>query len=168
MKKTSILAPNSIIDIGFPPKDYCDSYSIETTTKDTVDTITVILFGGVKWLDKLLVPLYQMVAWLGLNPMKKEPYRENPYFPIGSKVVMFTVVNRNDNEIVMGESEHILDFRTSVLKETVADKTIVHLTTIVKYNSIWGRIYFFPVIPFHCFICKQILKNYVKIKNQKQ
>jgi hypothetical protein len=165
VKSTSIIVQDSIIGNGFGKIDFCDSYSIVTTKSESVDKITAIVFGGVKWLDNLFAPLYKIVKCLGLNAMKKEPYGEEPYFPIGSKAVMFTVIDRKGNEIVMGESESILDFRTSVLKEVSGNKTIVHLTTIVKYNNMWGRLYFFPVKPFHRFICKQILKNYTKVKN---
>jgi len=62
---------------------------------------------------------------------------------------LFTVVSRNDHEIVMGEEDRHLVFRTSVLITGTSDASFVHVTTIVRFNNIWGRLYFLPVKPFH-------------------
>jgi hypothetical protein len=60
----------------------------------------------------------------------------------------------------MGEDDKHLNFRASVLK----DKTngTVSLTTVVHYNNLWGRVYFFPVKPFHKIIMKALLKRYLR------
>lgn len=160
IKSTSKPPQQSIITQGFSPIDYCDSYSVVKKTDQTVDEITAILFTGPKWMDVLFKPWYKLLKLLGMTTMKKEPAGENPYYPVGSKAVMFTVTERNDHEIVMGEQENILNFRTSVLKEELGDKTLVHLTTLVKYNNFWGKLYFFPVKPFHRMISKNILKKF--------
>ena len=89
---------------------------------------------------------------------KKDNYISD-YYPVGSRAVYFAVIDRNDNEIVMAEKDKHLDFRVSVLVNREVDKATISLTTLVKYNNGLGRLYFFPVKPFHRIIVMSLLKR---------
>ena len=51
-----------------------------------------------------------------------------------------------------------LDFRFSILIRQEDGITKVSLSTIVKINNIFGKVYFFLITPFHRFIILNILK----------
>ena len=59
----------------------------------------------------------------------------------------------------MAENDKHLNFRTSVLIDRKEPLSHIYLTTIVKFNNIWGRLYFIPVKPFHRIIIKTLLKK---------
>lgn len=82
-----------------------------------------------------------------------------PYYPIGSKAVLFRVTDRNESEIVMDEDDKHLNFKTSVMVERINGFTQVWLTTIVHFNNTLGRLYFWPVKPFHKALIKSRLKK---------
>jgi hypothetical protein len=156
---------NSIINKSIKKLDYYDSFNIiiSNTQNYSVDYLTAKLFSiNPKWVNTLLKIRNAIVEPLGLKTGDPNPIREiekNIKIEVGSKDVFFTVLTRNENEIVMSEDDKHLYFRTSVLKEYTENNTIkIHLTTIVIYHNVFGKIYFFFVKPFHRIIMKAILK----------
>jgi len=101
-----------------------------------------------------------IVKVFGLKTGNSKQIEKASYYPVGSRAMLFTVVNRNDNEIVMGENDKHLNFRTSVLLDRKADDTTdIYLTTLVHYNNLLGKTYFFFVKPFHRMLLKSQMKN---------
>ena len=52
-----------------------------------------------------------------------------------------------------------LDFRVSILIREEEDTTKVFFSTIVKFNNIFGKMYFFLITPFHRLIIPNTLKR---------
>jgi len=141
--------------------DYCDSYMITKNTDDSIDKITTkILFNSPAWANKLMNMRDFFVKRFGLKTGKEVNLNEADYYQIGSKANMFTVIDRNENEIVMAEDDKHLYFRTAVMKKEAEQGTEIYLSTIVKYHNIWGKIYFLPVKPFHRILMKYLIKAY--------
>jgi hypothetical protein len=150
------IPPNSIILEGFGRVDYFDSYRITKSTHLSVDKIATELFrmsGIVAILMKIRNSIVQL---FGLAVSGKDA-PEQAYYPVGSKLMIFTVSARNENEIVMEENDKHLQFRTSVLVDR--EKSEIYLTTVVKYNHWGGRLYFIPVKPVHKIIVPLQLKR---------
>jgi len=139
---------NSIISTDFPKINYCDSYRITKSTNDTVEEITAAIFNLPKWVNGLMAIRNSIVAIFGLKSDKKVKEEQTTYF---------TIIEQNENEIVMGENDKHLDFRTSVFVDRA--NSFIYLTTIVHYNNFWGRAYFFFIKPFHKIIIRSILKR---------
>jgi hypothetical protein len=129
-------------------------------TNETVDEITTQIFRMPWWIIRLMKISNSIVGIFGLRPGKNENAKEAAYYPVGSKASYFTVTERNGNEIVMGEDDRHLYFRTSVLVDR--EQSFIYFTTIVRFHNIWGRIYFLPVKPFHRLIIKSLLKKQVR------
>jgi hypothetical protein len=148
---------SSIILKNFGKVDYCDSYQVSKNTEDNIDKITTDFFCFPKWVDFLLRFRNLIV---GVFRLKNE-YEKcvSDYYPIGSKAVMFTVIDRNDHEIVMAENDKHLNFRLSVQFERTETQTFININTIVKFNNLFGKLYFFPVKPFHKIIIKSLLNK---------
>ncbi|MBC2723393.1 MAG: DUF2867 domain-containing protein [Desulfosporosinus sp.] len=140
--------------------DYCGSYMITKNTDDSIDKITTILFNSPSWGDKLMHMRDFFVGRFGLKTGKGENPNIADYYPIGSKANIFTVIDRNENEIVMAEDDKHLYFRTAVMKKETDQGTEIYLSTIVKFHNIWGKIYFLPVKPFHQMLMKSLLRSY--------
>ena len=150
---------SSIILKNFGKVNYCDSYQIIKNTNDTIDNITTEIFKTPIWVDYLIKIRNSIAGLFGLKTENKKDTNVANHYSIGSKAVYFTVIDRNDYEIVMAENDKHLNFRTSVLINRNGIDSKIYLTTIVRYNNIWGRLYFMPVKPFHSIIMKSILKR---------
>jgi hypothetical protein len=126
-------------------------------TNETVDEITTQIFRIPGWVIGLMKIRNSIVKIFGLRAGKNENVKESAYYLVGSQAGYFTVTERNVNEIVMGEDDRHLCFRTSVLVDR--EQSFIYLTTIVRFHNVWGRIYFLPVKPFHRLIIKSLLKR---------
>lgn len=150
---------SSIILKNFGKVNYCDSYQVLKDTEDSIDKITTIFFCVPKWVDFWLRFRNLIVGVFGLKNEYEKCVAD--YYPIGSKAVMFTVIDRNDNEIVMAENDKHLNFRLSVQFESTETQTFININTIVKFNNLFGKLYFLLVKPFHKIIIKRLLKKYL-------
>lgn len=166
VQKAKQIPENSIITKNFTEIDYQDTYLISKKTDSTIDRITVGLFKGPKWADNLMKLRDSIVRLFGLKTGKKKETSTEEHISVGSKVEFFTVVDRNENEIVMAENDKHLNFKTSVMIDRNEVDTIIYLSTIVKFNNIFGRLYFIPVKPFHRLIIKSILRKFAKEKHK--
>ncbi|MDR1338982.1 MAG: DUF2867 domain-containing protein [Prevotellaceae bacterium] len=156
--KADKIPDKSIISNGFGKTDYCDSYRIVKQTNETVDGITTQIFRMPGWVIGLMKIRNGIVEIFGLR--SGENVKEAAYYPVGSKAGYFTVTERNANEIIMGEDDRHLYFRTSVLIDR--EQSFIYLTTIVRFHNLWGRIYFLPVKPLHRLIVKSLLKRQIQ------
>ncbi|MBN2041808.1 MAG: DUF2867 domain-containing protein [Spirochaetes bacterium] len=163
VKRTKTIPDNSIISKNFNGISYCDSYSIKVQTKESIDKITTDIFQTPSWADALMAIRNKAVKLFGLQGGgRKKNTGISDYYPVGSKAVYFTVIDRNENEIVTAENDKHLNFRVSVMTVREANNVIIHLTTLVKFNNIIGRIYFLPVKPFHRLIVASLLQRILK------
>lgn len=158
--KYHIPPENSLIYKDFGKIDYCDSYQISKSTDETIDNITTEVFRIPNWVDLLIRIRDSLVRLFGLKTGNEKNFTKSISYSIGAKPGgYFAVIDRSENEIVMGENDKHLNFRVAVMKKKSEQDCSIYLTTIVKFNNIWGRIYFLPVKPFHQIIVKSLLKR---------
>jgi len=158
-----VLPDNSIIAKDFKSIDYQDVYGIQVPGKITIDEAMAYSFGKTPgWTKVLLYIRNRIVEPLGLKTEKEILKPEN--------TLLFTILYRNETEVVLGEEDSHLDFRTSLRVEPLSDTTTnVYSSTLVHYNNRLGRIYFFFVKPFHKIIVKSMLKSlWRQVKNSPQ
>ena len=148
--KLNAIPTNSLVLNGFEKIDYHDTYQIQKKTKKNAEEISKEIMQMPKWVSLLFKLRNRIVGVFGLKTDKNTEK---------SKTV-FALIENNENEIVMGEVDKHLDFRFSVLKDNT--ENTISLITVVRFNNIWGNIYFFPVKPFHKIILKTSLKRYLK------
>lgn len=152
----------SIILEDFGSVDYFDSYMVYKSTKLSVDEIATEIFRMSKAGAILMKIRDSIVRLFGLAVIKEEA-NEQDYYPVGSKLINFTVLTRNKSEIVMEENDKHLRFRTSVFVDR--EKSKVYLTTIVKFNNWGGKLYFIPVKPIHKILIKSQFKKKMTVIN---
>lgn len=153
--------------------DYIDSFQSLMFTKEQNVDITKILklfiFSGPKWVDHLLNIRDKIVGLFGLKTIKQiadnKKQVDNAKYNIGEQLGMFKLFDKSESEFILGEDDKHLNFRVSLLLEPIGseiDKKRLSITTTVKYNNIFGRIYFLPVKPIHRLIVRTTLKDIMK------
>lgn len=77
----------------------------------------------------------------------------------GDRVGIFTLVDNDPDEALLGDRDRHLDVMLSVHKATVADtqRTVVTVTTVVHVHNLLGRLYMLPVTPMHRLITPAML-----------
>lgn len=160
----SMIAENLDVSI-----DYLDSFSvcIDKGHEYSIDYLTALVFTSFpSWVNILMAMRNTIVRPFGLEtaPLPTiEKVERDVRYDKGDRAVFFTVSDRSKNEIVMGEEDKHLIFRTSVLMTEEGDESQrIHLTTLVHFNNIGGKIYFTPVKPFHKIIVKSLLRRFAQ------
>lgn len=164
--KSHYILKESLIEEGFQTINYCDRYQVCIHSTDSVDEMTTSIFKVPDWVISLMKLRDFIVRPFGLKTGVKESKAD--YYPAGSTAVMFPVINRNNNEIVMEADDKHLNFRTSVFVTRKEEECNVYLTTIVHFNNIWGQLYFTIIKPFHQIIMKVCMKRLIKSYEDKQ
>ncbi|MDR2918351.1 MAG: DUF2867 domain-containing protein [Tannerella sp.] len=139
---------NSMISDGFTRIDYYDTYQLTKNTNQSIEQITEGIFNLPGWVNWLMILRNSIVRLFGLKTEKNRDKDQEFYF---------TVIDRNENEIVMGEDDKHLNFRTSTMIDR--DQSFIYLTTLVQFHNKGGRFYFLVIKPFHQFLMRQLLKR---------
>ncbi len=145
---------NTLIASHMESIDYFDSYMIEKETDESVDQIVKKILALPVWVEFLLnIRYFLLVKPFGLRTgvMTDKQTKSNDE-PV-------PVINRNENEIVMGEDDRHLYYGISVMKLKKAALSEITLTTVVKFHNQWGRIYFAFIKPFHKLVVRSMLSK---------
>ena len=151
---------------------YIDSYQFDILKPNniSIDDLAYMILSSdsPKWekalsrLRDFIVGIFGLKTGMSLDYQKTE--RNLTQYEPGDKIGFFPVIDRSESEIVMALNDKHLGFRVSLLARNFqsSDLYSVYMTTIVQFHNIWGRIYLFPVKPFHKIIVKQSLKRFLK------
>jgi len=76
-------------------------------------------------------------------------------------IAFFAILSRSDREIVVGEDDIHLDFRTSLMLRRTAGKPDDELvvTTVVHCHNRLGRLYLAAILPFHRLVVRHGLRR---------
>lgn len=153
--------------------DYVDCY--QSSFCDKEDKIDIIKIGKLffasapNWINKLFVVRNKVVSLFGLktsgNITNRQKQLENFKFEKSERLGLFKVFDKTENEVILGENDKHLDFRISLLLNKFAgnnEQKNLSITTTVKLNNSFGRLYFFLVLPFHKLIVPTMLKGIIK------
>lgn len=117
---------------NYLPADYLDSFSKEVVVNKNItpDTFFDMVFNRFPaWIDWLLKLRNKIVKPLGLDTTSRFPD---------------SVCERSANEIIWGMPDKHLNFNVSMWCGEYRDgKQELRITTVVKYNNWFGRLYFF-------------------------
>lgn len=169
--------PNGSILNNNEQLHYVDSFS-STLVEGNFGINTIAYYfvtTSPKWADALMAFRNKIVALFGLKTAApKTPNLSNPEdikIEVGQQLGIFKVYEKMDQELLMGDDDKHLNFRVSILLNRQEGISTVSITTAVKYNNSWGKLYFFFVKPFHRLIVRSVLKqlvNKINLKYRKQ
>jgi hypothetical protein len=171
MPSTSPMPPNAV---ALPPAsrvagfyartDLADAFAIQLPPGASTDPETLARFIFAQqphWVGRLMALRDLLVAGFGLKTATQlqDPARAGHHPRIG----IFRIYETRPHEIVLGEDDKHLDFRLSVLHETVvaADGGAqqVVLSTVVQCHNRLGRFYILLIAPFHRAIVQAVLRR---------
>ena len=169
MKRVN-LPQNSILrfDKSFEFIDAFEANFNDKNNEINIFEITRMFFNSdPKWIEKIFLLRNKIVKSFGLKIPESIKNRkekiQNLKFEINEQIGIFKVFNITENEIILGEDDKHLDFRVSLYlgKENIETKSLT-ISTNVKFNNSFGKIYFIPVKPFHKIIVPTMLKGILK------
>ena len=153
------------IFISFGKVNYEDRFSLILKTKKIfdVDFIIVKLIKFIpKWVKFLLNLRNAIASIFGLKTGKIGNVYENLEklnLKQDQLIRDFFIFLKEKNHLIAELKDKHLDFRFSILIRQEDGITKVSLSTIVKINNIFGKVYFFLITPFHRLIIPHILKR---------
>lgn len=153
------LPKGSLIEQYAKDSDYSDSFSVLTSSIMTIDDRLTDTTKIPRWVNWLLKIRDFLVKPLGLSLSDDYKRQISNLYQVGDQGGFFTIIDRNDNEILMHENDKHLSFMTSVIVESVSDGQFVYMTTNVVFNKWYGRLYFFIIKPFHKLIFRSTLRR---------
>jgi len=164
--KVEIPADSKIAD-SIDRIEYSDAYAKEIAGAD-IDTILKSIFlDAPQWIGVLAKLRDQAVSIFALKPCILEPgqLKAQKSFKVGDRLGIFRIRAKNNQEIVMGENDKHLDFCVSLhlcpILESAMDshRQTVTLSTVVRFNTLFGRVYFAVIKPFHKIIVQTLLER---------
>jgi Protein of unknown function (DUF2867) len=155
---------NSRLKASLDSVSYWDAFQAQlTTNEDDIDQLYFAIFSHIPlWLQTLLACRNWLVSMYGLKGPtlhdlnRIETGRE---FKIGEKMGVFTLVSKDENELILGADDKHLNFRVSVLRSVKDNRKGVVVSTVVEVNNVFGRIYLFIIAPFHRLAVKALIRN---------
>lgn len=171
MSITKVKLPSSS-ELGGTAFDYVDSYQgCYPDPEHIIDTKTIgkaFFSSAPKWTASLFELRNRIVSVFGLKTPAKTTNRQKLLDQFNcepnERLGLFKVYSRTENEIILGEDDKHLNFRISLLRCASNDKkkkTLI-ISTTVKFNNWFGKLYFLPVKPFHRLIVPQMLKGTIR------
>ena len=153
------------IFLSFGIVNYEDRFCLifETKTITNIDLIIVKLIKSIPNWVKLLLYLRNIIANIfGLKTGEIGNIFDNPEtinLKHNQSIGDIFILLKDKYHLIIELKDKHLDFRFSVLICKEKGLTKIYLTTIVKINNFFGKLYFFIITPFHRLIIKNILKN---------
>lgn len=143
------------------------SFSGKGTENDIIPVAELFSSSGPKWANSLLKIRDLIVKPFGLKTSEqiaKSPQQpDHMRYEVGSQHGIFKLLYKSENEVVLGQEDTHLDVKVSLLLEpsiNESNKTL-SITTAVKFNNFFGKLYFLPVKPIHKLIVRKSLENII-------
>lgn len=119
------------------PADYADCFHREIISDKvlTVDRLFSLVFKEYP----------KCVVWL----LKTRDALVKPFGLKGGISFEELIIERNSEEIILGKYDKHLIFWVSVYSSSGKDTQTAAISTVVKYNNLMGRVYFYGILVFH-------------------
>ena len=147
---------NSLVFNAFDKIDYRDAFKISFPPNDTYKSIddfaTNYFLSQPTWLRMISMNTVSKQTMLG--------NLEKSNLKIGTNIGSWKIFDKNEKEIVFGESMGFMDYRFSMrLDKNATDD--VEVSTVVKLNGFMGKYYFALVKLMHKKFVKISLENVI-------
>jgi len=153
--KAAGLPEGTLITKGLDKVDYVDVYAVETKAGRSIEEIADRIFALPAWIKLALRLRHYLIA----KPFGLKTGRFDTSGANDEKTRTVPIIDKNENEIVMGSDDKHLYFRLSVLKQEAGERADVYLSTVVKFNNMWGRVYFAFIKLGHKLVVRSVLKR---------
>lgn len=135
----------------FGPVDYIDCYCVQRKPGEPIEAVAERIFSLPSWVMFLM----RAREWIFVKPFGLKPSAARLAQTSGR--IPMPVLQRSENEIILGENDAHLNFRVSVLRKRGEGVDEIYLTTVVRFNNRLGRAYFAIIKPVHKHVVKSML-----------
>lgn len=162
--------PVSVLRDSLRTAYFSDCYAIELPldSRTPLELYLNVVSRTPRWIDFLMSLRNKIVARLGLKDVGRLsgilPTKAVTDYRIGDQAGIFKLIESDDREVVLGETDKHLDVWISLLKQEQQGCTIISVSTVVHVHNLLGRIYMFFVIPVHRIIAPASISQLSKSK----
>lgn len=161
------MPPAGLAARAFTRRDFADAYAARLPQGAACDVeafARAFFTATPRWAALLMALRDRVVAPLGLKTSRRAapPRPERMTFQPGDVRGIFRVFAHTENEILIGEDDRHLDFRVGLVVAPRGDACWVTIPTVVRYNTLLGRLYFLPVRFGHRLIVPAMLREAVR------
>ncbi|KHN65930.1 hypothetical protein AV645_14895 [Acinetobacter calcoaceticus] len=104
-----------------------------------------------QWIEWSMNLRNQITSKIGLKDLGSfkqiDPHKLEGEYAAGDRIGIFTLLQRTENELVVGDDDKHLNVTLSIYKNETTQ--VFTVTTIVHIKNLLGRLYLLPVIPAH-------------------
>lgn len=156
---------NTMLQDSLESAYFVDSFStkIRYDGQTALDVYFVIAKNTPSWVARLMALRNLIVSKLGLKYLGQmdefDHSKVSGDFKPGDTIGIFKIAANSKHEVVLEDRDKHLDVRVSFLVEPDGKYAIVHATTVVHVNNLFGKVYMFFVAPIHKIIVPCSLKQ---------
>lgn len=131
---------------------------------DPLDQFLRVVSATPKWVDSLMILRNHVVGLFGLKNLGTlsgvDSSKSSLEYKLGERVGIFTLIEKNEQEVILGDDDKHLNVVVSIHKEVEVSSgnTLVTVTTVVNIKNWLGRLYMVPVAPAHHVIARTMTK----------
>lgn len=165
----SDLPSNSILKRQCADYAYKDTFEVAISRQDVAnwEMIAALFHSAPPWFDALAKLRDRMVAVFGLKTSTGNPKRLPPPYRQGQELGFFRVMEEADREVILGNDDKHLNFRTSLLMTEKEGGHRLCVSTVVSTKNLLGTVYFGIVKHAHRLIVPIMARGMARIINNR-
>lgn len=138
---------------------FCCKLDSATPLNATTDDLMVSFWTqSPKSVQTLFEIRNKLVKLVGLKGETKDNKLVENCIRNGVDYEMFSLAYKDHKETILKLSDKHLSTYISILKEQNKTNTLIYVSTIVHLHNTLGYLYFYPIIPFHKIVVKNMMK----------
>lgn len=149
--------------------DYIDEFTtvLERDDVEEWEMVAALFHSAPGWFDVLARLRDRIVRVFGLKTADNNPRIIPPPYLPGMRMGFFRVIHVIPGEVLLGDEDAHLDFRTALRLKRDGGRTCLSVSTAVHTRNRFGRIYLTLVRPVHRLMVPIMLKGMARILTER-
>lgn len=156
------LPKNSKIETIANKSYFHDAWRVKAAVPelDPLEQFIRVMLATPRYLDSMMKARNSVVSLFGLKNLGAfsdiDASKPSTAYKVGERVGIFTLIESNQEEVLLGDSDSHLNVVVSIHKSTSSHaESFITISTVVHVKNWLGKIYMLPVTPAHYFIAKK-------------
>lgn len=156
------LPKNSKIEALADKSYFHDAWRVKAAMPelDPLEQFIRVMRAAPKYLDSMMIARNNIVSLFGLKNLGAfsdiDVSKPSTAYKVGERVGIFTLIESNQEEVLLGDNDSHLKVVVSMHKNTSENaESFITVSTVVHVKNWLGKAYMLPVAPAHYFIAKK-------------
>ena len=157
---------SSLIARRLPGAHFQDAWSVEPADPGlcAMEYFLKAAQATPAWVNHLMSMRNRVVAQLGLKDLGHlrgfNPDKPLGEYQPGDRIGIFTLLENQVDEVVLGNTDQHLDVALSVHRgrDPKSGRVVLTVSTVVHIHNLLGRLYMLPVAPVHKLIVPSVMR----------